>query len=286
MLNFFMEFDNQNTTNILKQKYLEIIVNERKIEDERFHTALGLFYVEIIFKLKPKDSEAKIDETDSSFNKLRTSIVKFQEFLRNPNSKYRGSTILEKIKDSWLILDEVYLYGREKQHKKALKKLVKEKDFKKAEEYCAEKTEGLLTWLFEIYIGLFNDLQEVLKSSNDQKKQEFAIFLKKTINDFLKKYATHSELDSLSVLENIPDNWILSEDPENDGVYFFLKNVMSHTLNQKRINKCAKHMSEMDLLNVECTLTKAKKAHIKIHLDKNCSVCHRKIGDKVEFNKK
>ena len=38
--------------------------------------------------------------------------------------------------------------------------------------------------------------------------------------------------------------------------------------------------STKDLLNVEYNLTKAKKAHIKITAEKNCSVCHRRIGDK------
>ena len=32
-----------------------------------------------------------------------------------------------------------------------------------------------------------------------------------TINNFLKKYATHSQLNALEVLEMIPENWILAD---------------------------------------------------------------------------
>ena len=40
-------------------------------------------------------------------------------------------------------------------------------------------------------------------------------------------------------------------------------------------------MSEMDLLDVEYQLAKAKKAHVKINATKKCLVCSRNIGDKV-----
>ena len=37
----------------------------------------------------------------------------------------------------------------------------------------------------------------------------------------------------------------------------------------------------MDLVNSDFNLAKTKKANIKITSEKNCSVCHRRIGDKV-----
>ena len=279
MLNFFTEFENPQLLALLKEKYLEILVNEKKIDDERFHTSLALYYLDILFKYKPKDNDIGGPITDT---KIIAYQKKFSEFLKNPNSKYRAITILEKIKDSWLIHDEIYLYGRDHQHKKALKKLVKEREFNYAEQYCAEKCENLLTELFDIYITLLKDIDTVLKQNpQDQKKREFYDLMKKTINDFLKKYATHSELDPIVVLEKIPEDWILEEKGNYDGLYAFLSSITSHTLNQKRNMKCGKHISEMDLVNVEYSLTKAKKANIKITTEKNCSVCHRRIGDKV-----
>ncbi len=35
----------------LKEQYLEILVYERKIEERRFHTQLGIMYIDTLFKL-------------------------------------------------------------------------------------------------------------------------------------------------------------------------------------------------------------------------------------------
>ncbi len=79
----------------------------------------------------------------------------------------------------------------------------------------------------------------------------------------------------------MPDNWILSESGSGEGLYSFLSSVISHTLHQKRSTKSAYWLSDKELLNVNCDLAKAKKAHIKITPDKKCAVCMRSIGDKV-----
>jgi len=51
-----------------------------------------------------------------------------------------------------------------------------------------------------------------------------------TINNFLKKYATHSQLNPLEVIEIIPDKWMLSLNDGKDGLNCFLNSVISHTL--------------------------------------------------------
>lgn len=281
MLNFLSEFEDPSLGSMLKEKYLEILVNEKKIEDERFHTSLALYYIDILFKFRPKGTQ--IGNVVSSDSKISIYEKKFSDFLKNPNSKYRSSTILEKIKDSWLLLDEIYLYGKEGQHKKALNKLVKEKEFNMAESYCAERTgDKLLTQLFEIYITLYKGLDITFTNNPDDiKVRDNYLLMKNTVNNFLKKYATHQELDPIFVLEYMPDKWMLQESGNEDGLHAFLSSILSHTLNQKRNMKVAKHMSEMDLVNIEYQLTKTKRANIKITTEKNCSVCHRRIGDKV-----
>ena len=45
---------------------------------------------------------------------------------------------------------------------------------------------------------------------------------------------------------------------QDDGLYSFLSSIISHTLHQKRSMKSAKHLSEMDLLNVEVNLVEDK----------------------------
>ena len=51
--------------------------------------------------------------------------------------------------------------------------------------------------------------------------------LKETINNFLKKYSTHSQLNALEVLEMIPEKWILADIGADDGLFSFLNSVIS-----------------------------------------------------------
>jgi hypothetical protein len=194
--------------------------------------------------------------------------------------------LLEKIKDSFLLEDEIYLYGRERQHKKALTKLVKERKYELAENYCIErKDNNLLSELFILYINVLKQIEEIINNNpNDVKAESKYREVKNCVNNFLKKYATHPELDPLTVLEKLPEWWKLEEKEEGsneEGLHAFLSSILSHTLNQKRTMKVAKHLSEMDLVNSDFKLASTKKAHIKITSEKNCSVCHRRIGDKV-----
>lgn len=244
---------------------------------------MAIHYIDCIFKKLNKDSQ--IDISTNLDTKTLNYLKKLAEFLRAPYSKYRSLTLLEKIKDSFLLEDEIFLYGRDKQHKKALSKLVKERKYEMAENYCIERSENLLSELFILYINLLKPIEEVINNSpNDSKAESKYREVKNCINNFLKKYSTHSELDPLTVLEKLPEWWKLEEKREGsveDGLHAFLSNILSHTLNQKRNMKVAKHLSEMDLVNSDFNLAKTKKANIKITSEKNCSVCHRRIGDKV-----
>jgi hypothetical protein len=56
---------------------------------------------------------------------------------------------------------------------------------------------------------------------------------------------------------------------------------MSHTLHESRFNRAAKYVAEMDLLNVECKLADAKKAHLLITNENQCAICGKSIADKV-----
>jgi hypothetical protein len=52
----------------LKEKYLEIIVLEKKIMDERFHTALAIYYIDTLFKFRDKNSDYEIKKSDPNFS--------------------------------------------------------------------------------------------------------------------------------------------------------------------------------------------------------------------------
>jgi len=273
---------NQNNARMLKERFLEVQVLENKIEDEKYHTILAKYYVQQLFELRPRDAkDEKEDKKYQGDKKIETLMKKFHDFLREPKAKYRSDTILQEIKDSWLFDDEIYLYGKEKQHSKALKKLLENHHFMYAEEYCSAKNEGLLTELFKLYIRLYQDTEKEYKEKRSEDCIQILQTLKVLINTFLKKYASHAQLDPLAVVELIPEDWLISGDEDNNGVYIFLTASLSSKLHKRRNTKIAKSLCEMDQLNVECTVAKAQQANVKITQDKNCSVCGKKIGEKV-----
>lgn len=53
------------------------------------------------------------------------------------------------MKDSWMIPELIFLYGREKRHDEALTKLIDLKEFDSAELYCCDYNDNLLTILFK-----------------------------------------------------------------------------------------------------------------------------------------
>ena len=56
--------------------------------------------------------------------KLEIYKAKLCQLLHNATARYRASTVLDKIKDSWLVEEEIFLCGKEKLHTQALRKLI------------------------------------------------------------------------------------------------------------------------------------------------------------------
>lgn len=56
----------------------------------------------------------------------------------------------------------------------------------------------------------------------EKSKNSDALFLKKDIIIFLKKYSSNPQLDPIVVLEIIPDNWMLNDTEKEGGIYQFL----------------------------------------------------------------
>ena len=102
--------------------------------------------------------------------------------------------------------------------------------------------------------------------------------IKERINNFLRKYPTHPQINPIEILQLIPDHWNIHD---YEGLNIFLQLSLSESLHQKRAKKTAKSVSEMEVLNIECRCIEAKKSFVKINPDKKCINCHKQIGDKV-----
>ncbi|CAG2062050.1 unnamed protein product [Timema podura] len=112
--------------------YLEYLVLDKKCHVEKFHTHLGILYVENIIKLK------KLGQSEELY-KMRQRL---QNLLQLSNL-YRAQMLLGKMHDAELHKETAIVYGKLEEHDKALDILVHQlKDFKAAEKYCVDNAEG------------------------------------------------------------------------------------------------------------------------------------------------
>lgn len=169
--------------------------------------------------------------------------------------------------DRKLLEDEMFLLGREKMEDQAIEKLIGMKEYAMAESFCSTKPgKNLLTKLFCQYIKLYDSSQ-----GEDKKNMSRRIHL------FLQTYSTHPELDPAEVLQNIPDDWYLSE----GGFMNYLQAALSQTDYRRKNIKCKRQLTEMNLQNSNYKLVMAQKAWVKITEKEKCAVSDKKIGDKV-----
>ena len=128
--------------------------------------------------------------------------------------------------------------------------------------------ENLLTYLYKEYIDAYNSYPE-----GDKQK---ATMLRR-INILIMKYSTHYELNSATVLENMPDDWLLSQ-PE---VLSFITQSVSKSDFVKKNMKCKKQLGEHDLQNSRYRLAKAERAWVRITERDKCSICNKNIRETV-----
>lgn len=94
----------------------------------------------------------------------------------------------------------------------------------------------------------------------------------------MKKYSTSGELDALRVLSNLPEYWLLDEE---EGLFHYLSNTLSHLNNQGRETALMKQLSETNLLDIEYELCRAKMANVRMTEGKKCRICEKPIMERV-----
>lgn len=213
MLKYFQnvnQFPDTNEQDELTEKYLEVMIYDKKIDDEKKHTKLALSYLQKINEYKQEDDyQFKKEETNS--HPFFIYLKKLDKLLKYKDAQYKVSKVLDVIlqmKSKRLIKQEVFLYQKERSHEQAMKRLVMIGNFEMAEKYCAEQKDMLLNDLFIIYKdGYTKAKQQSLQDNSNQKLKTELKDFQKTLNNFLKKYGTHDQLSPLYVLKNIPDDW-------------------------------------------------------------------------------
>lgn len=280
--------DKTNPSLNLKERFLEFYLDSG-CTNERYHTMICELYIDKLFKLRKNESEyiesSALDEASKYiYDKLYNIIMK---------TKYYSKVhILEKIKDSWLVDITVYLYSQLNMNNDAINKLIEigsyYDNFDKVEKFCNDtnsltlKTDMFST-MFKILCQNYKmskDSYNNLKLDNETQKlsyQKQAEIYKNQIYLILNKYGDSQFLDVFVVLENLPDDWMLTE----QKLYEYLVKVIKTTNHMSNKYKLAKSLSEMNVLYKEKELIEAKSKSVCIGNDTNCEYCNKKIGSTI-----
>ena len=69
---------------------------------------------------------------------INPTRIKLLSFLEE-KSNFNPSILLEKVKDSWMVEEEIILLVKEKKYEPAIEIFVKNREFSKAEEFCNQR---------------------------------------------------------------------------------------------------------------------------------------------------
>lgn len=171
---------------------------------------LAELYIDNLFLIQPKEMKDDI-YMPHLINPTRHKLVKFLEEKKN----YDPSVLLAKVKDSWMIEEEIILLVKEKQYEPAIKIFIDNGQYVEAEKFCDHHSSlGLMTTLLKIYFDKFrehwdrrNRLLQEKKSTESIQEKEIAGQFKKQALDLMKRYSSGNQLDPHLVLELIPEDW-------------------------------------------------------------------------------
>lgn len=237
-------------------KYLEHLVIKQEIQAEKFHTYLAILYLEDILKKRKESNQEAVME-------LRTKL----RYLLQVSSLYRVQLLLGKMNDADLHQEAAILYGKIEEHEKALDILVHNlKDFKGAEMYCVNTTEGKgLKYkhnLFHTLLAVYLDPK--LEAS---KREEYLLPALELLN------ARAGDFDAAKVLEMIPPNWSVSV------VEVFLRGALRTSLHKYRMTKVESALARGENLQNRFALYHLQRLSISLHESNYCCVCKKPFLD-------
>jgi hypothetical protein len=264
----------------LKEKFLEFYIASGNAS-ERYHSILAETYIERLFRLKKQDSSYDISNIDGN---LKAYLDKFDKLLRN-STYYNKGHILDKIKGSWLMDQEIYLFGKLDLHKDALLKLISvgvdHKDFEKVESYCSEMVNTkpeIIADLFKLLSENYNQSLNCIKTARSEpdKKafESLSEVYKNEMLNCLKKFPDNSLLDPFVVLNQIPIDWLISD----QSLYNYLTKILKDYTHMSNKYKIARNLSETAVLYKEKELIESKDKSININSDTYCEFCRKKVN--------
>lgn len=250
----------------LRERFLALL-NERN-PTTTYQTKLLELYIDILL------SENLDEEKKTKYYKLFMDIIQADKIC------YNESFLLEKIKGTWLIDAEVYLYSKCHLHSVALDKLLEgiesgRNNFYMIEEYCEENMADKPDILTEYFQKLLKKKNELVQDNKDDKLDKYT----EEMLNLLEKYGDITQLDPIYTLENLPPNINACDGILHEYINKVIKEYTS--LNNKYT--LTKSLSDMALIYKEKEVLDAKEKYVSIESDTICELCKKKIGNTIFY---
>jgi len=226
-------------------RYLKYLVLDVKTNNEKFHTHLVTIYLEKVLQLVNSEGT-----NSSDLVKVRNEL----HDILNYSDLYRANLILGKIEGYGLYKEEVILYRKLKQHKKALNLIVnKLNDKDTAEVYCKKynsTSNKLFENLFEIYLRNWEEDSTYTK----------------VISSFLNKNSKY--LDFEFVLNLLPSHWSVN------SLLKFLQNRAYNPQYKVKMRNVETELEKLRILQLNKEILYIEKQPIFLDEGRFCAICN------------
>ncbi|XP_046859685.1 transforming growth factor-beta receptor-associated protein 1-like isoform X2 [Xenia sp. Carnegie-2017] len=239
------------------QKYLEYLVYDRKLQNERYHSRLAILYLDEVLTL--------IRETNASKDDIDKARLAFRSLLKF-SSLYNASLLLSKIsEDSGLDLESAILYGRLEHHEKALKIYVHRlQDYEGAVTYCEFYSKNRETAYRK---RLFHQLLTVYLNTNSARSNDHVVAAVRLLNSHIRDF------EPIKVIEIIPDEWSVRL------ISPFLLGLSRESLHASRNSQVQKNLRRAENIKAKKGYIKCTRKPVTITDETYCRVCRRTFND-------
>ena len=252
----------------LKEKFLVFL--DCHSPSTIYQTMLIEIYIDKLFKIYPSSFTA--GEFTGEAKRYRDLLL---FALQKPDSVYNKSKILERIKDSWLKEEEIYLYSELKMFNEALNKLLLQAtsastipNFEQVEKFCDDN----LSNKSDIFSNLLTKIIELKAKAEPGKEKVFD----DEILNILNKYGDVNKLDPVFAFQNIPTNMNVSQD---SILSKYIEKVFKQYTSLTNKYKIARNISDMALIYKEKEVLEEKHKGVFIENETTCCLCNKKIGN-------
>eukprot|EP00056_Hartaetosiga_gracilis_P007125 m.104512 g.104512 ORF g.104512 m.104512 type:complete len:891 (-) comp12638_c0_seq5:132-2804(-) len=245
-----------------KINYLEYLVFTLHSESEAYHTTLAMMLLDAVKRKRLENANRERQNLEVDTSALESIRHRFLRVLKS-SKFYDVEKLLRLLDTTDLHAESAIVYGRAGKHEEALQRIVyKLEDYKLAEEYCSETTEGdrsLRRKLFLLLLKVY-----IQPGEGHEPLPEKAV---KMLNSYL------SDLDVIEVLKILPGHWKMTI------IDNFLRMAIRSDVHYTRTTALVKGLARSENIQLNRKLVSLQQQRVLVseQQNSNCMLCDRSL---------